>query len=721
MNNNITIHRNIIPIAIVVIAISYFMVLMKNMSAYPYYFMWDMDQLTALDLMLIQSGYLPDQVHHPSFGMYLFLTLSTSAARLLDILPTISFDDLTHSLNPILPLAEVTDYLRAHSSLLILACGLLMFLFLTIVFDLSMTSPLVLLLFVAAIFQSWGFFHSTMIRSELYALFFWHLALFIVALSSLHRDSAVRISLFLFAGLLLGLAYLTKIQIFPYMLVAVVLVHMVLLLRSADFTDLGRLLENHPLRFYAVIVVSIEIFLIMWVYSSVTPFRDGMFVVGWGVPFGMNFGGWFVLLAAGGLLAMQVAWRHYNFPGLRYMGPVLVALSVISLGFVLSAFLGLLLFTSLETGWYYAIINFKVAFTRHLEIPDFIIIVRKSFNVIKVVIADNYILFLCLLLSFCALAIVSFMAITQRVRTSGLIIFGSLAVSLIIFFLGFPFFRLYLRDNIWHQTLPSFAILTVIAALISFRSSTRDKNTDIVSTTGASILAILLIMSNFMAVSSTILRTKLNFNIFGWVPERTLKHVTSGNQKKYTTLVQQKLPGKFSAVEAGTRAAFRQTLSRSFLKQTVSFVLPNDIVPLTKIGVLAKNHSVSSNRNHRISSFPRMLSNTILVDLADLPDRNIRRIDPDVVNRIMETEVFEKRLPQLAGNLTLILPRRDLRIFLFRAQENDATSQCGGLTVTVDREGQAAAFCGQEVVKYTEIAPVSTGDAFLVIQPRFGF
>ena len=38
---------------------------------YPYYFMWDMDHVTCLDTVLIQSGLLPDHICHPSSGMYL--------------------------------------------------------------------------------------------------------------------------------------------------------------------------------------------------------------------------------------------------------------------------------------------------------------------------------------------------------------------------------------------------------------------------------------------------------------------------------------------------------------------------------------------------------------------------------------------------------------------------------------------------------------------------
>ncbi len=37
-------------------------------ARYPYYFLWDMDQVMSLDTLLIESGDLPDTVHHLASG-----------------------------------------------------------------------------------------------------------------------------------------------------------------------------------------------------------------------------------------------------------------------------------------------------------------------------------------------------------------------------------------------------------------------------------------------------------------------------------------------------------------------------------------------------------------------------------------------------------------------------------------------------------------------------
>jgi len=81
---------------------------------YPYYFIWDMDHITALDTVLIQSGLRPDQICHPGFGMNLLLFFSEKIAHLFGVLSVLDLEELAGSLNPLAAMAELTDFVRLH-------------------------------------------------------------------------------------------------------------------------------------------------------------------------------------------------------------------------------------------------------------------------------------------------------------------------------------------------------------------------------------------------------------------------------------------------------------------------------------------------------------------------------------------------------------------------------------------------------------------------------
>jgi len=81
---------------------------------YPYYFIWDMDYVTCLDTVLIQSGLLPDHICHPCFGIYLPLFFSKKIAHFFGVLSALDLEELAGSLNPLAAMAELTDFVRLH-------------------------------------------------------------------------------------------------------------------------------------------------------------------------------------------------------------------------------------------------------------------------------------------------------------------------------------------------------------------------------------------------------------------------------------------------------------------------------------------------------------------------------------------------------------------------------------------------------------------------------
>lgn len=190
----------------------------------PFFHAWDMDWTTALDVLVIQSGGLPDHVNHPGFAMYLLLTWSHRAAFALDQVSFLDLEDVRQAGNPIVGAAELTEYLRAHSPLVLVVLVLAQVFALAGVARMagvrgdalrgswarSGLFPLLVLLLVGV--QEGVLFHAGLIRSEVYAVLFWCLAL-VAGVAALRartrRTSALRFGL---CGLFLAVSWTTKLQ-----------------------------------------------------------------------------------------------------------------------------------------------------------------------------------------------------------------------------------------------------------------------------------------------------------------------------------------------------------------------------------------------------------------------------------------------------------------------------------------------------------------------------
>lgn len=165
--------------------------------SFPIHFMWDQDLIHTVDTLLIRSGELPDHVNHPGFGNYLVWTFTHSLAHALGFVDAWKLSSLSTAQNPLLLSFELTDFLRAHSALLVGALALLCFAF----FNASAS----LWLGAALLMQGGLVYHATVTRTETYAMLFWLVGL-AVGLHSAHPRR------FYVAGLCFWLAFFTKIQ-----------------------------------------------------------------------------------------------------------------------------------------------------------------------------------------------------------------------------------------------------------------------------------------------------------------------------------------------------------------------------------------------------------------------------------------------------------------------------------------------------------------------------
>lgn len=203
-----------VAVVVTLLALAYLSV----SQAFPFYFSWDMDWVTTLDALVIQSGGLPDHVNHTGFGMYFVLAWSQRLASALGWVSFLTLEDVAGAGNPLLGIAELSDYFRRHSPVVLVGLVLAQVVGLVGIARLSRAEPTalarsfpVLVLLLVGV-QEGAFYHAAFIRSELYSLLFWCLA-FMTGVAALRarsrRTSALRFGL---CGLFLALSWTTKLQ-----------------------------------------------------------------------------------------------------------------------------------------------------------------------------------------------------------------------------------------------------------------------------------------------------------------------------------------------------------------------------------------------------------------------------------------------------------------------------------------------------------------------------
>jgi len=237
---------------------------------YPYYFMWDMDHVTCLDTVLIQSGLLPDHICHPNSGMYLPLIFSEKIAYFFGILSALNLAEVAVSLNPLAVMAELTDFVRLHSPFLSIGVVILLCIAVQVIFRMSRWWVLFFLVFLGV--QESLTYHSSMVRTELYSVFYWGGAVLTMAMAA-KAARAISRWLFLFAtGLLLGLSFLTKVQSLFYLAAAPVLL-LLMFSFSEDSQKQGRrgLTSKGAFRVLAVSMFNVVAFVLLCIFSYSTP------------------------------------------------------------------------------------------------------------------------------------------------------------------------------------------------------------------------------------------------------------------------------------------------------------------------------------------------------------------------------------------------------------------------------------------------------------------
>ena len=627
----------------VAIAVILFAWYSQTNSTYPYYFIWDMDHTTTLDTLLINSSMLPDHISNTGFGMYLMLAKTARIGQAAEAISAINLSEVKHSLNPVMATAELTGFLRAHQPFLILATGLLLAFSLCLLFD---TDKWVAALGLAVIGASESFaYHASMIRTEMYSVFFWAIAVTtsIAAVRSVKNRNTIL--LYIISGLFLGLSFTTKVQSLFYLAATGLLV----LFSSSIYhkepyeNDSGPAKSKWPM--WAGLFNCL-VFLVLTAAAYGQEIPAG--VPTWADGFGITTL-WILFFVT--LFELFIWQAVLNKVERRYEWYKAVSmLNFLAFGFMLSFFLHFAVYKNPSMGWQYLLLDYKMIFLRDTAmfslkdlgtyLPNFILYVK--YNPVM----------------FAVLCILNVVVISQyhykRVKRQELVLTLLItAVLLVNILIGT---RYILRDILWKEIIVNFWILFLTAYILK-NSSNRNLLKFAVMTVSV------LMVSNISHSLVMPGRIDANYNLYGWRQEIFFGGVYNGNQKVFGDLIKARYNDKT------LWEAKRQAEDYRKIRRTAEFVFINQDITLRNIGIVCEGFGIcATDPGWRLESVPQELSGAMLVDSGGKTNCGHLLKEKYITQNHEYMDKFEDNRPPFDEKA--ILDRSDLAIFLF-APESD--------------------------------------------------
>jgi hypothetical protein len=656
---------------------------------YPYYFMWDMDHITCLDTVLIQSRLLPDQICHPSSGMYLPLIFSEKIAYFFGILSALDLAEVAGSLNPLAVMAELTDFARLHSPFLSVGVAILLCMAVQVIFRMSRWWVLFFLVFLGV--QESLTYHSSMVRSELYSVFYWCGAVLTMAAAVKTSGPVKRYAGLLATGVLLGLCFLSKVQSLFYLAAAPVLL-LLMFSFSEDSQKKGRrgLTSKGAFRVLAVSLFNVVAFVLLCIFSYSTPIPQG--VPTWAAAFRVTPIAALFFLALLSLFLCQL-YLHLTNKVSSDVFKFSSFFSVIGAGFILSFALFFLFYSDAALSLQYILLNFKMVFLRVPQsslsgvlypsyISDFLVYVRYNPTLFIVHIA----LILLLVLGYLR----GFVRITQ----------GQLVLCVLLSIIAFANIaiatRLILRDILWKEILLNFLNLFYFAILIN----RADLNQLTLTRVGGGLL-ILLFLVNCAHTCDMPVRIDASYSQYGWRVDKFFGAVYGGNQLKYSKIMREKYNNTTAWV------AETQAVDHRQIRRTVDFVFKNQAVNHRNIGIVFEGFSAwGADLDYKITEVPPALRAAILVDNASVELKNKTFFKEEYVRG--QSEYIDKFKKPSSSGLMSVLTRPDLKIFLF-VYANDVSHLVSEeivqtpYKIVLQNTGQTIELQGLEIKNYCEI------------------
>jgi len=617
--------------------------------------------------------------------------------------------NLSQSLNPILGLAELTEFNRAHSPFVSWLIALCLWLFVQLTYKPGPWFALLTLLFFLT--QESLLYNATLIRSEQYSILFWSLALLVLSLWQVSSRRRTRCIWLFLAGICLGISFITKLQaLFHLLLVPLFFLlfqeSKFRLVEQVDFAPGARFRRL----FLGINLASLAVFGgLFWAAQNhtvdgVATFAEGFRCAKITYPFAF-------LLLTSPLAYLYLSKQKFSFPALN----VLSLSTLLTAGFLSSFFLHFAAFLTPSTSVDYMLAAFKLLFIRETyyeldPISDLIPYLHALFHY-------NSMLFVFLAVSLAFTGLLPFKNDFLLNRKYLIPPAGFLFFILALFYGS----RFMLHDLIYIELLINVAGLVLLVELAKENKFAKLhpilRLLPLVLITGQ-------IVSNVGHAALMEQKVNGNFNHYGWHKERWLESVyPDTTQKHYDSVLQ----GKYENLPL-SEASWRYASECKKTKQTIAFVFPNNEVTLQNVGVLETGHPVWTNDlQYLVKSLPPELESSLTVDVAAMRISSPHYFHPLWVNIHSDHLMKLNRWP--AADRISVLLRRDLKIYLYVAENQTASLETPpfarfqsleprpDLDLQLTNKDQSQSMRAYQVMKYLEVYPDSLDRYFFVVKP----
>jgi len=689
---------------------------------YPYYFIWDMDLSTAIDTALINSGRTPDHINHTAFGMYLVSKHAARWGERLGLLSVADLDDVFRSLNPVACMAELTDYLRRLSPWVALAAVLCLWAAACLLFRLGPAAGAMALVLCAS--QESMLYHSTVVRTGLYSVFFWCAGLLALALAARRRREPYRLGWLFVGGVLLSLSYLTKLQAMVYVVIGTLIGFFFGRGRGEDEAasrkPRGRQagLPNRRVHLTALALsgVNLIVFLILLAAAGEAdiPVGKALFTH----VFGMTKQAKLLLVLCAVLCGAQGLGAFWKNRTLARWLPLAARVTVLLSGGLAAFALHMLMFADASLSFDYLLWDFKILFLRPLytDFKDLSFYIERFGKIV----CFHPLLFATHLASLSLVGLSAFLRKRRDVRRR---FWLCVVLSAMVLFNAMIGARFHHKDMIWYE--PALVFLTIGYCATAFAEDFARR-----ALRAATCLAVpaVLLTANIVHLGRVIPRIDSNLHAYGWQADRWLGNVYGDSHREYAERMYRHYVDEKTDSAKGVPGALRQAADHAEVRRIASFVFRNQAIGMPHIGVVWEQMPVWRNElSYRIAALPASLRGAMVVDASSaamgrrgfLPEEEPQRFGED-----LSAHAPDESNPSMA-----ILPRPDLNVFLFLQEPDyDAAAHTTPKAdpakpprIEVSDGGRTLTLYGLRLPKYTVI-PASriTGRYFFVIRSSLG-
>lgn len=588
---------------IVILFIGIFSYFLSINRSFPFYFLFDMDQIVTLDTALILSGKFPEHIYHTTFGVYLITSLFARSAFVFGALPFLDFKTLIEAINPYFVIAQFTDFFRLVPPFICTIIVLIWGLIFNRLANLSFPKTIFTIVCIAS--SPGLIWQSALIKSEQISILFWliglYLAIFFLCKNKktnhLARFQYSNFGILLLSGIFIGLAFITKIQsIFFIFLYYIAL---------TNFVTLDNIIISKNLKKISISLVFLTLLLFtlfywksidLFVTSSATGASN----------YRINFFSNLFLSLIGINLALLLTIKKLP----KSIASLSSAISVCNFGFLLAFMFHFLIYKNPSTSYTYLLYDFKMVFLRELvghvlpkndflfylnHLIDNIKLLPTLFAVAMIAIISNFLLILIsnkskwLLLIFFSAILVSFFNILLAVRNWG-------------------------SDVIW---LESSLYFLIAISLFNIAQYTSRIGKDIWFSTLFYPISLLIIFSNIQVRPIMLENLNANISLYGWNKSMSLGPVYGGNHPILTNSYDKNFTSENKRAALDSSSKYKEYL------EIAEFPFQNQNIMINHIGILNPGYRIWNNDSvSRIAQpVPEFLQNSVLVNLEHLSER----------------------------------------------------------------------------------------------------